>query len=59
MEIQKKQTLKMPACNTKLFMSMVLLPATISVISIHGKCKGSLVHSILALLDKHNAVYLA
>lgn len=55
---QKKWTLKISVCNTKLFRSAVLLPETLSMISIHGQRQGSLVHGILALLDKYNKVYL-
>lgn len=49
----------MSACHTELFRSMVLLPAALSVISIHGQCQGSPVNGTLALPDKHNTVYLA
>lgn len=46
----------MSACDTKSFGFMGLLPAALSVISIHGQWQGSWVRSILALLDKYNIV---
>lgn len=38
---------------TELLRSMILLPATLSLVSIHGQCQCSLVYSIQALLDEH------